>query len=98
MDGSASTSALVPRAPRQPEKVPSSLTNRKASPLKADVPLNTWPVTEPSPGMVTVSASLVVAWVTGLTLYTVDVPAPFEETQNGLVAERDRPQALTRPG
>ena len=61
---------MVPSAPRQPDIVPSSLTNRNRSPLKL-VPLlalNAWPVTLPSPGIVTVSPCLVVTLVAGLTL------------------------------
>ena len=84
-----SASAFVPSAPRQPETVPSSLTNRKASPLNWPAPpgLNTWPVTLPAPGMATVKPSLVVACVAGSTWYSVDVPAPLDDTQNGLVGE-----------
>src|SRR5438067_452656 len=94
-----SASALVPSAPRQPDTVPSSLTNRNASPLNCPAPpaLNTWPVTLPAPGMVTTSGTLLVACVAGLTRYSVDVSAPLDDTQNGLVGEYDSPQALTRP-
>src|SRR6266496_2263977 len=54
-----STSALLPSAPLHPEIVPSSEANRKASVLKFPaILLNTTPVTDPSPGMVTVKPCL----------------------------------------
>ena len=91
------TSAVVPSAPRQPEMVPSSLTNMKASPLKLpEMPANTWPVTLPSPGMVTTSGVMEVMLVAGLTVYKVDTPVPLSDTQNGELAECEMPHALTR--
>jgi hypothetical protein len=53
---------VVPSAFRQPEIVPSSETNRKLSPLNGLIRppvVLTWPVTDPSPGIVTVRPSLV---------------------------------------
>ena len=38
------------------------------------------------------------AWVSGSTLYKVDVPAPLDDTQNGLVAPNETPQAFFSPG
>src|SRR3954453_10858316 len=63
---------------------------------KSVVPLNTWPVGAP-PGMVTLNG-----WVIGLPLtsprYNSLRSAPLDDTQNGLVALREMPQALTRVG
>src|SRR5438445_3093509 len=97
-DPAARTSAVVPSALRQPETVPSSLTNRNKSALNdaAALLLNTWPVGLPAPGIETVRPSLVVAWVSGLTLYSADTPVPLAEIQNGPVGLNDRPQPLTR--
>ena len=78
---SADISPVVPSAGRQPETVPSSLTNKKRLSLNDELLLNTCPVT-PLPGIETVSGSLAVTWLTGLTLYKGDVSVPFEETQN----------------
>src|SRR5256885_12888034 len=100
-DAPASVSAVVPSEPRQPDTLPSSLTKRKRLPLNAPAavaPLKTCPVGLPAPGIATVRLTLVVAWVAGLTRYSVDVPAPLDETQNGLVGANEMPQALTSPG
>src|SRR5262245_28752637 len=81
--------------------VPSSLTKRNTLVRKAVVLLKTWPVTLPSPGMMTVrvcfttcsspEASLV-------TTYKVETPVPLSLTQNGLVGLEASPQALTSNG
>src|SRR6185369_3789833 len=77
-----------------------SLTNRKASPLKLAAPpiLNTWPVRLPAPGIVTSRPTFVVALLSGSTRYSVEMPWPFDETQNGDVSECEIPQALIRFG
>ena len=101
LDASARVSAAVPSELRQPDTVPSSLTKRNKSPLKAPLALpllNTCPVGLPAPGIVTTRLTLVVAWVSGSTLYKVDVPAPLDDTQNGLVAPNETPQAFFSPG
>src|SRR5438132_3128568 len=98
-DGPARTSAAVPSAPRQPDTAPFSFTKRNKSLLKAPVPaalLNTWPVGWPE--MDTVSPCLTVACVAGFTRYSTVVPASAEEIQNGLVGEKETPQAFFRPG
>src|SRR5450755_1396628 len=87
-------SAVVPRALRQPAIVPFSDANTKRSPLKDAVPLNTCPVTGSEPvGIATTSPCL-----TPSELYSVAWPEPLSETQNGLVAENEMPQGLTRSG
>src|SRR5215831_8355330 len=92
-------SAAVPSAPRHPEIVPSSLANKKVSPLKLPATFaNTWPVGLPAPGIVTVNPCFVVACVTGLTLYNVATPMPLDDTQNGEPPDREIPHALTRLG
>src|SRR5687768_11493624 len=95
---SAGTVPVVPSAGRHPETVPSSLTNRKRLSPKDVVLLNTCPVTLPSPGIETVNGALAVAWVTGFTLYSGDVPVSVEETQNGPAGAYETPHAFTRPG
>ncbi len=60
--------------------------------------LNTWPVTLPAPGIATSKGTLVVALVRGSTRYSVEMPWPFDDTQNGDVAECEIPQALIRFG
>src|SRR5262245_42406984 len=94
-------SARFPSAPRQPEMVPSSLTNKNVSPLNAPLPpaeLKTCPVTLPSPGILTPvgegNDSLVATFVVGLTEYKVETPAPLLEIQNGLPPEAEIPQGL----
>src|SRR5678816_203341 len=90
----ARTSAFVPRLPRHPEIVPSSVTKRKMSPAKVP-PENTWPLT-PSPGTATTKSSLVI--VLFVTEYKVATPVPLSLTQNGLEALNDIPQGFTRFG
>ena len=85
---------MVPRAPRQPEMVPSSLTNKNRSPLKPVPPLKACPVTLPSPGIVTTRFCLVATFVVGSTTYKVETPVPLSEIQNGLVPEAEIPQGL----
>src|SRR6266571_2847651 len=95
----ARTSAVVPRAPRHPEIVPSSLAKMKRSPLKAGVLLNSWPVTQPSPGMVTCKPSLVTTTAHEASLvteYRVARPVPLALIQYGLVGLNEMPQAFTR--
>ena len=48
--------------------------------------------------METVSPSFVVALVVGSTWYSVETPVPLSDTQKGLVAPYEMPQALTRFG
>ena len=81
--------------PRQPEMVPSSLTNKNRSLLKPAPPLKTCPVTLPSPGIVTIRFNLAATFVIGSTEYKVETPVPLLEIQNGLVPEAEMPQGLT---
>jgi len=60
--------------------------------------LKTCPVTLPSPGIDTVNPTLVGKLVVGLTEYKVETPDPLADTQNGLVAPYEIPQAFTRLG
>src|SRR5947209_8726577 len=93
-----SVSAVVPRAPRQPSIMPSSVAKRKRSPLKAPAaapgPLNTWPVGDrvppPAFGKLTTSPCL-----TPEPLYSVAVPVLLSETQNGVVGPKEIPHGLT---
>jgi hypothetical protein len=60
--GGSIVSASVPSAPRQPDTVPSSLTNRKGSPLNAPAAalgLNAMPVGLPALGIITTSGLMV---------------------------------------
>src|SRR5690349_1117425 len=104
------TSAVFPSPiePRQPEIVPSSLTNRNRSLLNAVVPLNACPVGFPVPpagneGIVT-NPTLDVASFAGLTEYKVLRPVPLSEIQIGLpgapgaLGENETPQGFFRSG
>src|SRR4051794_22337355 len=85
------TSAVVPRAPRQPEITPASLEKRNRSPWKsAALVLDTVPVGAPL-GIATRSACLVPS-----ALYRVDRSVPLSATHQGLVGRRLRPQPFTR--
>jgi len=94
----ARISAAVPSAPRQPEMIPSLLTNRNALLWKLVVLLDTWPV-GPAPGMLTSRLCLstrgksVDSFVTA---YNVARPVPLLFTQNVLVGLKDIPQGFTR--
>src|SRR5436305_11103908 len=81
-DAGNSVSAVVPRAPRHPVIVPSSLEKMKMSLLNLPVPLNTCPVGADTPppgaGMVTTSPCFA-----PVALYSVVTPLPLSEIQNG---------------
>ena len=74
--------------------MPFSDANRNVSPLNELVPLNTWPVIAvPPAGIETTRACF-----TPALLYSVALPVPLSETQNGLLERTRFPKGQPDPG